>query len=60
MRKDLRIKLDAFQKNFENVHSRKIRYTKDIVPVQSEFKNYKDLKQEAQKIESVLKLLPSK
>ena len=32
-RKDLRVKLDQFQKNFEQVHNRKIRYTKDIVAV---------------------------
>jgi hypothetical protein len=46
-RKELRVKLDQFQKNFEATHKRKIRYTKDIVPVQSEFKLYKDLKVEA-------------
>lgn len=32
-RKELRTKLDQFQKNFEAVHNRKIRYTKDIVAV---------------------------
>lgn len=33
-RKILRSQLDQFQKNFEETHKRKIRYTKDIVPVQ--------------------------
>ena len=32
-RKELRNQLDLFQKNFEDTHKRKIRYTKDIVPV---------------------------
>ena len=32
-RKGLRTQLDQFQKNFEETHKRKIRYTKDIVPV---------------------------
>lgn len=32
-RKGLRVQLDQFQKNFEDTHKRKIRYTKDIVPV---------------------------
>ena len=57
-RKELRIKLDAFQKNFETQHNRKIRYTKDIVAVKNEFKRYKDLKAEIALIESMLKLLP--
>jgi len=43
-RKELRGKLDTFQREFEVTHNRKIRYTKDIVKVQTEFKRYKDLK----------------
>ena len=57
-RKELRTKLDQFQKNFEQVHNRKIRYTKDIVAVQSEFKRYKDLKVDVAKIEKLMRLLP--
>ncbi len=57
-RKELRTKLDQFQKNFEAVHNRKIRYTKDIVAVQTEFKRYKDLKVDVAKIEKVIKFLP--
>ena len=59
-RKELRTKLDQFQKNFEAVHNRKIRYTKDIVAVQSEFKRYKDLKVDVAKIEKLMSLLPKK
>ncbi len=57
-RKQLRIKLDQFQKNFEQVHNRKIRYTKDIVSVQTEFARYKSLKGEASLIEKFMKTLP--
>jgi predicted nuclease with TOPRIM domain len=53
-RKDLRIKLDNFQKNFEQAHNRKIRYTKDIGPVNHDFKRYKDLKSELTKIELII------
>ena len=54
----MRTKLDLFQKNFEANHNRKIRYTKDIAPVQSEFKRYKDLKIDVAKIEKYIKVLP--
>ena len=57
-RKELRTKLDQFQKNFEAVHNRKIRYTKDIVAVQTEFKRYKDLKNDVAKIEKMMRHLP--
>lgn len=56
-RKDLRGKLDQFQREFESVHNRKIRYTKDIVKVQTEFKRYKDLKVDVANIEKVQKYL---
>lgn len=57
-RKGLRTQLDQFQKNFEETHKRKIRYTKDIVPVQNEFKRYKDLKMDIAKLEQVQKYMP--
>jgi predicted nuclease with TOPRIM domain len=50
-RKDLRVKLDKFQKEFEQNHKRKIRYSKDIAPVSQDFKRYKDLKGELAKFE---------
>ena len=50
----LRSKLDEFQKNFQQANNRKIRYTKDIAPVSSEFKRYKELKGEISKLESAL------
>lgn len=57
-RKQLRTQLDQFQKNFEETHKRKIRYTKDIVPVQNEFKRYKDLKIDIAKLEQIQKYMP--
>ena len=57
-RKGYRTQLDLFQKNFEETHKRKIRYTKDIVPVQNEFKRYKDLKVDIAKLEQVQKYMP--
>lgn len=50
-RKDLRVKLDKFQKEFEQNHKRKIRFSKDIAPVSQDFKRYKDLKGELAKFE---------
>lgn len=47
----MRIKLDSFQKTFEQQNNRKIRYTKDIGPVSVDFKRYKDLKTELHKFE---------
>lgn len=43
-RRELRTKLDKFQKDFEVTHNRKIRYTKDIAPVAQDFKRYKEMK----------------
>lgn len=48
------MKLDEFQKNFESVHNRKIKYTKDVAPVAHDFKRYKDLKGELSKFEQLL------
>ena len=48
------MKLDDFQKNFEQTHNRKIRYTKDVAPVSHEFKRYKDLKGEIARFEQLV------
>ena len=53
-RRELRTKLDKFQKDFEANHKRKIAYTKDIGPVANEFKRYRELKAELQKFDTVL------
>lgn len=48
------MKLDGFQKTFEQTHNRKIRYTKDIGPVSLDFKRYKELKDELTKFEAAM------
>lgn len=53
-RKHLRKVLDAFQKDFQKTYNRKLRFTKDIVPVASEFKRYKELKKEIAKLENLM------
>ena len=47
----MRQKLDAYQKDFMNLHNRRIKYRNDIKPVQEEFKRYKDLKDEIANME---------
>ena len=59
-RKSLRTQLDKFQRDFEETHKRKIKYTKDIVPVQNEFKRYKDLKIDIAKLEQVQRYFANK
>ena len=56
-RRDLRTKLDKFQKDFETANNRKIRYTKDIAPVANDFKRYKDMKGELLKLEVLVQAL---
>lgn len=47
----LRTKLDSFRKQFEQTYNRKIKFKKDIKEVESEFKRYKDLKDDINKLE---------
>ncbi len=49
-RATLRAKLDSFRKQFEQTYNRKIKFKKDIKEVESEFKRYKDLKDEINKL----------
>lgn len=58
-RRELRTKLDKFQKDFETANNRKIRYTKDIAPVANDFKRYKDMKGELLKLEVLVQALSS-
>ncbi|CAI2375197.1 unnamed protein product [Moneuplotes crassus] len=59
-RKHLRKVLDMFQKDFLKTYNRKLRFTKDISPVASEFKRYKELKKEIAKLENILTNLKKK
>jgi hypothetical protein len=59
-RKHLRKVLDTFQKDFQKTYNRKLRFTKDISPVASEFKRYKELKKEISKLEIILNRIKKK
>ena len=53
-RKELRERIQQYQKDFGNTHNRKIRYARDIAPIDTEYKRYKDLKAELQRLEDLL------
>lgn len=53
-RGNLRGKLDQFRRQFEQANNRKIKFKRDIKDVEGEFKRYKDLKDEIQKLEKTL------
>lgn len=53
-RLQLREKLHSYQTEFTKNNSRKIKYHKDIAPVENEYKHYKDIKQEILRLESLL------
>jgi chromosome segregation ATPase len=53
-RNELRTKLHSFQHEFSRTNNRKIRYHKDISPVEGEYKRYKEVKLEITKYESML------
>jgi len=49
----LREKLHAYQLEFAKANNRKIKYHKDIIPVENEYKRYKEIKADIAKIEGV-------
>jgi len=51
----IRGKLKEFQENFVLQHHRKIRFHKDILPIEKEYRAYKNIKEELQKVESQLR-----
>lgn len=53
----LRTTLDTFRRDFERTNARKIKFKKDIKAVESEFKRYKDLKEEINGLEKKLQSL---
>jgi len=50
----LREKLHNYQVEFTKNHNRKIRYHKDIEPVEEEYRKYKEIKNEIARIEDLL------
>ena len=51
---DLRNKLHNYQQSFTKDNNRKIKYHKDIAPVEEDYKRYKELKSEIAKIEEIV------
>lgn len=49
--------LEKFQSNFESKNNRRIKYKNDILPVQSEYNKYIELKARISEIESEIKYL---
>jgi len=52
---NIRSKLQAFQESFLVENNRKIRFHKDILPIEREYRMYKSLKEELAKVESDLR-----
>ena len=57
---DLRNKLHNYQQSFTKDNNRKIKYHKDIAPVEEDYKRYKDLKLEIIKLEEIINSSGSK
>mmetsp|Transcript_30175 Transcript_30175/g.65939 ORF Transcript_30175/g.65939 Transcript_30175/m.65939 type:complete len:295 (-) Transcript_30175:155-1039(-) len=55
----VRAKLQAFQERFVSENNRKIRFHKDILPIEREYRMYKNLKEEIIKAEAQLRDLKS-
>ncbi|EGR31678.1 hypothetical protein IMG5_104540 [Ichthyophthirius multifiliis] len=53
-RQILKEKLQIYQDEFQKMHNRKIRYHKDIIPVEQEYQQYKEISKEIQKLEQNL------
>ena len=53
-RKKLREQIENYQKEFEQINNRRIRFVRDIAPIEAEYKKYKELKQDLQKYEEML------
>jgi len=53
----VRAKLQAFQQKFVDENHRAIKYHKDILPIEREYRLYKNLKEEITKAESQLRVL---
>lgn len=54
MRLQLRERLHSYQSEFTKNNNRRIKYQRDIAPVEEEYKRYKDIKQEISRLESLL------
>lgn len=53
-RKELRDQIETYQKDFEQNNNRRIRYVRDIAPIDAQYRRYKELKNDLQKYEEML------
>jgi len=51
---NVRVKLQKYQEKFAQEHDRKIRFHKDIAPIERDYRMYKQVKEEIAKLESQL------
>lgn len=54
-RRSLREKIENYQASFEKNHNRKIRYVRDIQPIETEYRRYKELKAQLLRLEEALR-----
>lgn len=57
MKSSVRLKLQSFQEKFVVENQRKIRFHKDILPIEREYRMYKNVKEEIAKLEARLREL---
>jgi chromosome segregation ATPase len=53
-RKELREQIESYQRDFEQNNNRRIRYVRDIAPIDSQYRRYKELKVDLQRYEEML------
>jgi DNA repair exonuclease SbcCD ATPase subunit len=53
-RRELREQIETYQKEFEQSNNRRIRYVRDIAPIDGQYRRYKELKVDLQKYEEML------
>ena len=53
-RRELREQIETYQQEFEKSNNRRIRYVRDIAPIDGQYRRYKELKAELQRYEEML------
>jgi hypothetical protein len=53
-RRELREQIENYQKEFERNNNRRIRYVRDIAPIDTQYRRYKELKNDLLKYEEML------
>ena len=53
-RKTLREQIEGYQRDFEQNNNRRIRYVRDIAPIDGQYRRYKELKVDLLKYEEML------